>query len=251
MYESKQQLYEYTKAIFTGQTLEVYRFEKKPALAVSRKRVPRETNDGGFVPTLERRQDNLRRVRRKFLRLVQTELAHKGAPSFATLTFATNVDLSTAFRLHTEFHARLKKEFGNGISYISVPEFQKSGRPHFHILIWGIADHYIKHERERRYLQAIWAYGYLDVIATDGSPKLAGYMAKYMQKAVHDERLLGRRAYNCSRNVMRPLLYKTSAVVHYAQEVLGVDIELLTEKSYQTQWLGAGNYQVFKCKPIT
>jgi len=71
-------------------------------------------------------------------------------------------------------------------------------------------------------------------------------MAKYMQKGLQDERLYGRRGYYSSRNIVRPTLYKTAAVVNYTKEVLGVDIELLTEKTYPTQWLGQGNYQVYK-----
>jgi len=240
-------IYEYTKSIFTGQTLEVYRFEKAPRVAA---RKPRKSKDpsGGHNITPERRFDNIRRVRRGFLRLVQTNLSANGAPSFATLTFATNSTLDPSIQCFREFVKILRKELGDGISYIAVPEFQKRGATHFHVLFWGIREELIKNERHTRYLQAIWARGYVDIIPTDGSPKLAGYMAKYMQKAMFDDRLLGRRSYYPSRNLMRPMLYKTALVAHYPKEVLGVDIELLTEKTFSTEWLGQGNYQVYKVK---
>lgn len=238
--------YEYTKAIFSGSLLEVYRFENAPKVSVRRKRVPRETNNSGDYPSLERRHDNLRRLRRGFLRLVSTNLRGKGAPSFLTLTFVSDVSICVALECYREFVQRLRQSTKIDVSYISVPEFQKRGTIHFHCLIWGLTGDQVAHERRTRYLQNIWARGYVDIIPTDGSDKLGGYMAKYMSKAMHDERLLGKRAYLTSRNLLRPVLYKTAAITHYTREVLGVDIELLTEKTFPTQWLGEGNYQVFK-----
>jgi len=85
-------------------------------------------------------------------------------------------------------------------------------------------------------------------VPTDGSPKLAGYLSKYMSKAMHDDRLGGKRAFLASRGIMRPMLYKSPLVVAHAREILGVDIELLTERTYSTEWLGQGNYQVYKVK---
>lgn len=240
--------YEYSKSIFTGQTLEVYRYERAPKMATGHERPRKKPSSRRPDITPERRFDNIRRVRRGFLRLVQSNLAGNGAPSFATLTFAANSALTPSLLCFREFVSFLRKELGDGISYIAVPEFQKRGATHFHVLFWGISDELVKNEKHSRYLQAIWARGFVDIIPTDGSPKLAGYMAKYMQKAMHDDRLVGRRAYYPSRNLMRPVLYKTSLVANYAKEVLGVDIELLTERTYSTEWLGQGNYQVYKVK---
>jgi len=270
-------LYEYGKTIFTGQTLEVYRFEKAPKVATGPRRKRSAPVDDGPRIAGPRRHDSIRRLRRDFLRLVQTQLSAKGPPTFLTLTFASNAALDVGLECFREFNKRAKEEFGNGISYIAVPEFQKRGAVHFHCLVWGLEDKYILHEapwsywriakpkikkrffewcalkgydpkdaRGARLIQSLWARGYADLVPADDSPSLAGYMAKYMQKSLHDERLYGRRAYYFSRNVVRPMLYKTAAVANYAKEILDVDIELLTEKTYSTQWLGQGNYQVYK-----
>lgn len=270
-------IYEYQKAIFTGETLEVYQYERAPQVATGGKPRGRKADSGRSGVAPEKRHDSIRRARRGFLRLVQANLSAKGAPAFLTLTFASNADLDTGLQCFREFNQRSKKEFGDSISYIAVPEFQKRGAVHFHVLIWGLDDKYILHEvpwfwrskqkkkikqryldwcklkgydpkesRGTRYIQSIWARGYADIVPADDSPKLAGYMAKYMQKAMHDERLLSRRSYYNSRNIVRPLLYKTARVADYPKEILGVDIELLTEKSYGTEWLGRGNYKVFK-----
>jgi len=239
-------IYDYGKTIFTGTTLEVYRFENAPRVATNkRKRRAAPIDDGPRSPG-PRRYDSVRRLRRDFIRLVQTNLSSKGPATFVTLTFATNATLDEGLECFREFYKRAKKEFGNDLSHISVPEFQKRGAIHFHCLIWGLDEKYVKQERSKRYIQSIWARGYVDIIPTDGSPKLSGYMAKYMQKSLQDERLYGRRAYYYSRNVVSPVLYKTALVASYAKEILGVDIELLTERSYGTEWLGRGNYQVYK-----
>jgi len=238
--------YEYEKAIFTGQTLEVYRFEKAPKVAKNRNRVRSTANDGGYRPLALRHPDNMRRLKRGFIRLVQTNLVSKGPPSFLTLTFAANADIGVGLRCFREFNLLTKKEFGNSLSYIAVPEFQKRGAIHFHVLLWGLDEKYIKNEKHTRYLQNLWARGYVDIIPTDGSPKLAGYLSKYMQKAMHDERLIGRRAYYNSRNIDRPLLYKIAGVANYPEQILGVGIELLTERSFGTEWLGMGNYKIYK-----
>jgi len=244
-------IYEYSKSIFTGQTLEVYRYERAPKVATGvRRRLPKETDSSGDGPPVKRRWDNIRRLRRGFLRLVQSQLSANGAPSFATLTFAANVPLDPALLCFREFTKLLRQELGASVSYIAVPEFQKRGATHFHVLFWGIGDDLVKNERYSRYLQSIWARGYLDIIPTDGSPKLAGYMAKYMQKALHDDRLLKRRAYYPSRNVVRPVLYKTAAIANYAKEVLDARLELVSEKVYSTEWLGQGSYEVYNVIPI-
>lgn len=239
-------IYDYGKTIYSGTLLEVYRFEKAPRLASSTGRRRKSSDSTRSSTPGPRRWDSVKRLRRNFTRLVQTQLAGKGAPAFLTLTFVSNADIEFGLLCFKDFNRRAKKEFGDSFSFIAVPEFQKRGAIHFHLLVWGIADHYVKKERATRYIQSLWARGFVDIIPTDGSPKLASYLSKYMQKALQDPRLYGRRAYYCSRNVMRPVLYKTSAVVNYAKEILGVDIELLTERNYSTQWLGAGNYQVYK-----
>jgi len=271
--------YEYSKAIFTGQTLEVYRYEKAPQVATGPRRRKAKPDNGGPCPAPKRRYDTVKRLRRNFTRLVQSQLSAKGAPAFLTLTFSANATLDDGLEVFRQFNKRAKKVFGDSVSYIAVPEFQKRGAVHFHCLVWGLEDKYILHEapyeywkrakkrirarffawcsekgydpkdaRGVRLIQAVWAHGYADCVPADDSPKLASYLGKYMQKAMLDERLNSRRAYYCSRGVVRPMLYKTSLVANYPEIVLGVELELLTEKTYSTQWLGEGNYQVFTVK---
>jgi len=236
--------YEYGKAIFTGQTLEVYRFERAPKVATSRKPRRIKTDAERLSSSLERRNDNIRRLRRGFLRLVSTNLHGNGAPAFLTLTFAANTTLDVGLECFREFNRYAKKEFGSSFCHISVPEFQKRGAIHFHCLVWGLEDKYVKTEKHTRFLQTLWARGFVDCVATDGSPKLAGYLGKYMSKTMQDLRLRGEKAYYTSRNVLRPLSYGSASLDRF----LGIVIPNQPpshEHEFGTYWLGLCNYQSY------
>jgi len=102
-------IYEYGKVIFTGQTLEVYRFENAPKVATGpRKRRSQADNGGPRTPT-RRSYGNVKRLKRNFVRLVQSNLSAKGAPAFLTLTCATNATLDTALQFLENSTAISKK----------------------------------------------------------------------------------------------------------------------------------------------
>lgn len=244
---------EYTKVIHSGNTLEIYQYEKAPKVSANRtrKRIPKTPDSGGFEPPDSKRWDNIRRARKGFIRLVQANCAGDLKPALVTLTMRSVVEIPEASKCYTRFAQRLKKNHGPSIRYIGVPEFQKRGAVHYHILIWGLPDNVIQNERHTRYLQNCWGYGYVDCKATDGSPKLAGYLAKYMSKSMSDVRLLGKRAYNASANVLRPVLFKTAVVADYTKMIWGVDKEVLTDKEFGTEWLGRCRYRLIRLTPIT
>lgn len=103
-----------------------------------------------------------------------------------------------------------------------------------------------KVERGARLIQNAWAYGYVDCIPTDNSEKLAGYLAKYMSKAMHDDRLLGKRAYYYSRNILRPNSSTFGPFVNYMSHYLEKTATLIVEKEFETPWLGKGNYKRYE-----
>jgi len=241
----------YTKTIFNGSYLEQWQYEKAPKYhPVRRKRRVIERRQEGFVDLKRRRLDNLRRTRKGFLGLVSINSSRGDRSALLTLTMVSIVDVATASKAFNEFSQTLRRLFGNGFRYIGVPEFQKRGAVHYHVIVWGLPDRVIENERDTRFLQHCWARGFLDCIPTDGSEKIAGYLAKYMQKAMFDERLGYKRAYLASRNVMRPVLFKAAAVVANSRAVLGCDLELIGDRSFGTDWLGMGRYLRYKVIPI-
>lgn len=256
------------KVIQSGNLLEIYTYEKElPKNRITRKK----GRSKGYKRFGSRRFDNVARLRKNFARLVRANLARPDEPALLTLTMSNFVRISTAYECFGGFTKRLRERFKE-VKYIAVPEFQKKGRVHFHMIVWGLPDSVILHEgstgykkkgkrnyvewlirkgygirdvRNTRLLQRLWGYGFCDITPTDGSSKLATYLAKYMQKAVFDKRLLLQKSYVSSRGIMRPMSTSLSQVGAYAQELWGVDDLLPREKNFDTVWLGRCNYKSF------
>jgi len=243
-----------TKVFISGDYVEIYEYEKTPSDKIryaSRKRKKRSSR--GAHVLLERSLGNLKRTRRSFVRLVRANLVGDDPPTLLTLTIYPICGIVQASQLFTEFVARLRRYQRAPFRYIAVPEFQRRGAVHFHALFWGLDHGITRNERHDRYLQNVWQYGYVDCLPTDGSPRLANYLAKYMSKAMSDLRLCGKRAYYTSRRLLRSVLLRSKASLSYlAQE--GGYAELSTAKplrefSSMTQWLGRMNYQLYKLEP--
>lgn len=130
--------------------------------------------------------------------------------SFITLTFADNItDLFTANKI---FHTwcscirRVKPDF----MYLAVPEFQKRGAVHYHILSnLSLSDTnlIIPQEGSEDYYDVnYWASGFSAFDDVSGDiKKIIGYIAKYMTKDA-DSRLYGHRRYLHSSNVSKPVV---------------------------------------------
>lgn len=75
---------------------------------------------------------NLIRSKNKMIRIVNTNLDK--FKSFITLTFADNItDLSYANKEYDKFITKIKRKYKDFLS-IAVPEFQKNGSIHYHLL---------------------------------------------------------------------------------------------------------------------
>jgi len=232
----------YTKIIQSGNLLEIYEYEKEPIPPKAKRRKPRRSYG-------RRVSRNSERARRSFFRLVRSNVGFGASPALLTLTMYDIVPIGDAWKCFTAFFARWnRKRKAERLRFIAVSEFQKRGAVHFHVLVWGLTDEEISSERDTRAIQAIWTYGFIDCIKTDGNPKLAGYLAKYMSKAMQDQRLFGRKAFSASRGLVRPVSLNTKTQIAYAQELWGlkgesVDNLVLTEETYATLWLGRCKYK--------
>jgi len=251
----------YTKVIQSGNIIEVYEYSGN---LTQRKKRKRESYIRRARST-SRRGDNVNRLQKNFVRLVRSNLTGSECPAFFTLTVAEVVRVELGYRFFTEFISRLRRVFGKHFKYIAVPEFQVRGAIHFHVLFWGFKKEVIENEvpsvktfgeggniklgevkRGSRFFQRLWQRGTVDCFLTDGSPKLASYVSKYMSKALFDDRLLAQKAYICSRNVMRSVSLKTSTVLNFASGIWGIDLKKpVVEKHFDTHWLGKGRYRLY------
>ena len=135
--------------------------------------------------------------------------------TFITLTFSDNItDLTYA---NNKFHNWVSnvRKIKNDFKYVAVPEFQKRGAVHYHILSnLGISDKEIILKQKLKTGNAIkcdqlydvryWSYGFarVDFIKNDYK-KIYSYICKYMTKDI-DDRLFGKKRYFFSQNLNQP-----------------------------------------------
>lgn len=130
--------------------------------------------------------------------------------TFITLTFAENVtDIKVAnkrFRYFIDKVQRIKKD----LKYICIPEFQKRGATHYHLLtnidIFDKKLIYLQEDNNKFFHIKYWNDGFTSVeILTGDVKKIIGYIAKYMTKDI-DNRLFNCHRYFFSRNLNRPVV---------------------------------------------
>lgn len=149
----------------------------------------------------------------------------KQTTKFLTLTFEENItDLEKANQEFTKFMKRLSyyayKIKKNVIKYIAVPELQKRGAWHYHIVLFNVK--YIPWH----ILMKIWGKGsvYINALKKDmQGTEIAKYVTKYISKALKVESkaenianyklykekgLVNKKRYNCSRGLLRPFIRK-------------------------------------------
>lgn len=135
--------------------------------------------------------------------------------TFITLTIADNItdlkDANSRFHNWTSNIRKLKKDF----KYIAVPEFQKRGAVHYHVLSnLDLEDKKIIYEQKIKKGNAkkcdhifdvkYWPHGYVrvDFIKNDDK-KIYSYICKYMTKDI-DTKLFGKKRYFFSQNLDKP-----------------------------------------------
>lgn len=93
---------------------------------------------------------------------------------------------------------KLYKDSGKELKYIETAEVGERGAVHIHMVVNDI---------DIRKLQSLWKYGWITVKPLDSSGqyrRLAEYFIKYFQKTRGTDSQIQKKAYNCSRNLVRP-----------------------------------------------
>ena len=165
---------------------------------------------------------NIIRSKIKLQRLVKcNENAFK---SFITLTFNKNItSLEVAYRVFRSFIIRTSK-FQKDFKWVCVPEFQKCGRVHYHLITNIDLDNkdliYEQVEKDNIYYHIkTWSkliknkqeyslgFDCVELVKDkDGNDtkKLCGYIAKYMSKAYIEDCFFNKNRYYSSQNLIQP-----------------------------------------------
>ncbi len=144
--------------------------------------------------------------------------------TFITLTIAENItDINEANKIfdvwRTKAQSELKKE-KKELSYVCVPEFQKRGATHYHLLTnldyesssliipqveftEKQMSEMTQEQRDKCKDVKYWKYGFSRVDNLTDIHDVVGYISKYMTKNI-DDRLWGKRRYLASHNLKKP-----------------------------------------------
>lgn len=166
-----------------------------------------------FDPNYHIRSDNINRSKFSCQRIIKAN--ENKFKTFITLTFSENIsDLKSANRAFNSFRTYIKQKKPD-FCYVGVPEFQKRGAVHYHLLTNICYDDFsllsseeVKIWKPKAKKWVIgrniigWKNGY--TLACDmHSVNVVAYLTKYMTKDV-DSRLFGFRKFFHSRNLDKP-----------------------------------------------
>lgn len=254
----------HTKIIKMGKYLNIKEYEK--ALSNISHPLIKRRHGKRHIGLRRYRPDNIGRKVSCFKGLVWSNLGRGKPPALLTFTMFEVYGIVSAYKSFSICIQRLRKRFKDSFRYIAVPEFQRRGAVHFHMIAWGLPEKIIHDEapywkreedigdmgkikRGNRYIQNIWQRGFVDCLPTDGHSKIAGYLSKYLSKAMSDERLFSQKSYVCSRNILRPMSFTLTEAVGNANEIGGIKIPAtppIRDVEYKTEWLGNCRNRLYK-----
>lgn len=247
--------------------VEVVKYESNPLVYKRRRRRTPDEDEGGTTLALipfdgeaasapikqakVRDENTARRSVLAFRKLCIANLDRFGNPIWASFTYAENMDsLARARQDWAAFVKRAEYRFGPEFRFIAVTEFQKRGAVHYHAFLWGLPANTVEEERRSRVVATLWGHGFVDLVNTDGSPKMATYMSKYATKNFMDIRFAGRRLYSASKNIVRPVVDRGAILAMYNGDVPGYpDLStgvVVHESEYDTISMGRAIYKKYK-----
>lgn len=157
--------------------------------------------------------------------------------SFITLTYAENMQDILKAKKDLEYLVTNVKKYKKDFKYIAIPEFQKRGSIHFHLLTnLSKEDNiiYIQKRNNKNYYHIkYWKKGFtkVDFICND-IKKIISYISKYMTKEC-DNRLFNIKRYTSSQNLIKPIdeFIDTSINSNYLNKILK-DKKVIYTNSY-------------------
>lgn len=186
------------------------------------------------------RFDNLFRSRKLVIDLAYEN--QKKWKSFLTLTFAENVkDIDYANKCFNSWLTSIRQFFSD-FAYLCVPEFQKRGAVHYHLLSnLEVGGEFlpVQNEKKKMYDVRFWKYGFtsaFDLKLADDRFNVSLYVCKYLYKDI-DSRLFGRKKIMHSRNLNLPKVATTLHNNSFVQSLLAhiIDDKEITEFIFESK----------------
>ncbi len=228
----KAELYQYEAPVYGGQRKKARKQGKRRTREEIMAEVQKNEKSAFQVEVM--RIFSLRRTRSRIVRLIDSNPDLK---TFITLTFKENIkELSLANKIFKKFIKRLKRKIPK-LKYLAVPEFQKRGAVHYHLLI--------NNEIANDKLAKIWQQGFVMINKVKHINNLGMYISKYVGKNLFDIRYFGMRKILASKNLEKPIVITVLREIRkFIAEAIG-DIPPLFETFYRSDWLGIIHYRLY------
>lgn len=192
------------RVIKSGQTLEVYLYEKDYFYNMGM--LPRGLVEHDDIDI--KRVDNIARAQRKIKRLVNANAFVFGYyPIFVTYTFADNVqDVVFANRIFKEHMRDLRRRIvGRKLRYVCVPETQKRGAIHYHVVFFDLP--FIVGIKQ--IFASSWGHGWVQIKPVKHVRNIGAYVSKYFGKQWASDRKPKTKNYFSSVNLLQPEVYRS------------------------------------------
>lgn len=191
---------------------------------------------------IERRVDHLHRTRTNLRRLVTANATAFGCmPQFVTYTFATNMtDLRETHHLFDNAHKRLRRTLNRSLKYICVPEFQKRGAVHYHVVYFNIPFM----EGLHKILETEWSHGFVWIQSVRDIRHVGAYISKYISADFDDSRMVGEKAFFTSRGLERPHEIRNETSIDKFLD--GAILESVATKTFISERYGTITYTQYK-----
>jgi hypothetical protein len=142
-------------------------------------------------------------------------------PIFLTLTFKENMtDLDFANNEFKNFIRRLSYDIKGWkltfLKYLAVVEFQGRGAIHYHVIFFNLEFMERIYDRFRE----LWKHGSSRIISAWSIRNLGFYMAKYLTKGKHSDRLEFRKHYFVSNGLKKPDIIWLEEVIDMIKSML-------------------------------
>ena len=215
--ESNKELYD-TKIIWCNNYIQIYKMKDRK---IKNKKINKDINILNIdtdnlikkenVKNNDLREIELKNINRSKLKCQRLAKCNSNDwHTFITLTFKENIkDIVFANNEFEKFITKVKRVFKD-LKYICVPEFQKRGAVHYHLLTNISIDNnklIYKQVDNNKFLHIkYWNNGFNKVDNVSGDiKKIIGYISKYMTKDI-DNRLFGKHRYLDSQNLQKPCI---------------------------------------------
>ena len=230
------------KVVVSGKQVEVYKykkniwreFEREPAEEI----VAKEPKQLSILDKLNlkklKMQFSLNRTRTEIRRLVNS---NPQLNKFLTLTFAENItDLKTANYAFNQFVKRISYHYPT-FEYLAVPEFQKRGAVHYHLLC-NLPFVQVSE------LQEIWSNGFVKINKIDEVNNVGAYICKYLGKDMFDERAFGKKKFFRSQSLFTAIELLGWTAMKFVDKFLSL-LKPVYEKIFVSEWSGEVEYKAY------